>query len=109
MMPSRAMSTKKGQAARKFVIYVWEAMNDDFRRCLEMLGDGKLLCQVFIDLQPDVVFLCKAVDVDDGQKIVVGAIATVAIFNPVTPGIGAEQDQLQNSSRPRLFGKFGLL
>ncbi|WP_341799011.1 hypothetical protein [Rhizobium rhododendri] len=84
-------------------------MNDDFSRRLEALCDGKFLCEVFVYLKPDFVFLSKSVGVDDGQKVVVGAITTVVVFDPVTTSVGAKQDQLQDPSSPSFFGKLGLL
>jgi hypothetical protein len=82
MIPSRAMSMKKGKPRASLSLTsakLWAITLAG----VQLPGDGKLPGQPLVDGQPDLVFLGIGARVHDGQQIVVGTVAAVAILDPV--------------------------
>jgi len=96
-------------AMGELVIHVHDGMNNEVDRRRQMSGDGQFAHEALAGLLPGFMLIGKPLGVDDDEEIIIGAVAALAVLDPIPARIGAEEDQLEDSALPVLVGEPGLL
>lgn len=99
---------EEGAAEAELAAHVFETVDDEVDGSGEPTGDGQLAHQPLAGAVPEIGLIGEALGVDDDEQVVVGAIAALAIVDPVAARVRSEQDQLEDAAVPVPVGEFGL-
>jgi hypothetical protein len=94
-------------AAAELVVHVGEAVDDQVDLGLEALGDDDLAQDMLLGRVPEFRVGHRFV-IDHDEDVVIRKIAAAAVLHPVAPGMGAEQDELQDPPLLTLGREFAL-